>query len=346
MMEDPDLPRWRWDRVQDVPADTLKKILDDQDYIEGPEFITTDPSSNGLLIRRVGIDSVYLVWNGEKRWIRSGDALEWNGKDWWPDVIEVTAPIVSMFMFSQGCSLYAIGQDAPSGAKESIINAYHRNEDNTCSGYPGSYCSYLLFATSPVHDALPSGCSEITGKYQRFEYSDNTYGAINWTNEYGAFEFHGAIGNRYKDEGFSGSPLGFPTSDEYQWGSYRRSDFECGYIYWDPSTDSTYVTDVREIDEGEAPPSNFVLFQNYPNPFNPTTNIEFLLPKSGHVKIEIYNIRGQKVKTLVDQYLKAGRKLVDWDGKDDNGNDVSSGIYFYRLQARDFCQTKKMVLLR
>jgi len=92
--------------------------------------------------------------------------------------------------------------------------------------------------------------------------------------------------------------------------------------------------------------SSFALSQNYPNPFNPMTNIEFVLPKSGPVSIEIFNILGQKVRMLVDQHMKAGYKLVDWDGKDDNGNDVSSGIYFYRLQAGDFCQTKKMVLLR
>jgi uncharacterized delta-60 repeat protein len=93
-------------------------------------------------------------------------------------------------------------------------------------------------------------------------------------------------------------------------------------------------------------PSEFSLFQNYPNPFNPATNIEFQLSKSGQVKIEIFNILGQKVRTLVDQYLKAGYKLVDWDGKDNSGNDVSSGIYFFRLQAGEFAQTKKMVLLR
>ncbi|MFQ6003281.1 MAG: T9SS type A sorting domain-containing protein, partial [Candidatus Zixiibacteriota bacterium] len=110
--------------------------------------------------------------------------------------------------------------------------------------------------------------------------------------------------------------------------------------------ETPYVTDVREIDEGETSPSDFVLFQNYPNPFNPTTNIEFLLPRSDQVKIEIFNILGQKVRTLVDQHLKAGHKLVDWDGKDDSGEQVSSGIYFYSIKTDEFSQTRKMVLLR
>jgi hypothetical protein len=110
--------------------------------------------------------------------------------------------------------------------------------------------------------------------------------------------------------------------------------------------ETPYGTEVREIDEEKALPSDFALFQNYPNPFNPGTNIEFLLPKSGQVKIEIFNILGQKVRTLVDQHLKAGHKVVVWDGRDDWGKEVSSGIYFYQIKALEFSQTKKMVLLR
>jgi hypothetical protein len=90
----------------------------------------------------------------------------------------------------------------------------------------------------------------------------------------------------------------------------------------------------------------FQLYQNYPNPFNPTTNIEFLLSKSGQVRIEVFNILGQKVRTLVDEHLRAGYKVVDWDGRDDSGKEASSGIYFYRIKTSEFSQTQKMVLLR
>jgi hypothetical protein len=107
-----------------------------------------------------------------------------------------------------------------------------------------------------------------------------------------------------------------------------------------------YYTAVREIDDGETRPCDFVLFQNYPNPFNPATNIEFVLPKSGQVKIEIFNILGQKIRTLVDECLKPGHKLVDWDGKDDSGKEVSSGIYFYRIATDEFSEAKKMLLLK
>ena len=108
-------------------------------------------------------------------------------------------------------------------------------------------------------------------------------------------------------------------------------------------------TDVRWIDgstEEESKPTTFLLSQNYPNPFNPVTNFKFSLPKASHVQIEIFNILGQKVKTLVDENMKAGSFVVDWDGEDQRGVEVSSGIYFYRMIAGDFSSVKRMVLLK
>jgi hypothetical protein len=105
--------------------------------------------------------------------------------------------------------------------------------------------------------------------------------------------------------------------------------------------------DVKEIESAdESKPSEFSLSQNYPNPFNPVTNFRFTLAKASHVRIEIYNIVGQRVKTLVDEEMKPGVYLADWDSKDDKGNSVSSGIYFYRMTASDFSDMKKMVLVK
>jgi len=87
-------------------------------------------------------------------------------------------------------------------------------------------------------------------------------------------------------------------------------------------------------------PKTFSLFQNYPNPFNPITEIKYALPKDCYVRLEIYNILGQKVVSLVDGEQKAGYKMARWDA-----SSFSSGIYFYRLQAGDFVKTRKMVLL-
>jgi len=94
-------------------------------------------------------------------------------------------------------------------------------------------------------------------------------------------------------------------------------------------------------DEVNEFPTEFTLSQNYPNPFNPITDISYVLPKDCHVRLDIHNILGQKVTTLVDGKQKAGYKTVRWDA-----STLSSGIYFSRLQAGDFEQTRKMVLIR
>jgi hypothetical protein len=118
-------------------------------------------------------------------------------------------------------------------------------------------------------------------------------------------------------------------------------------LYLDKMAITTASTGVEEDQTNEAmEPKNFMLAQNYPNPFNPNTVIRYGLPNPGKVKLTIYNILGQKVITLVDQYQESGHQVVNWDGKDDQGNQLSSGIYFCRLQAGDFSETKKMVLLR
>ena len=93
-------------------------------------------------------------------------------------------------------------------------------------------------------------------------------------------------------------------------------------------------------------PTFFSLAQNYPNPFNPKTMIRFTLPKDSRVKLEVYNILGQKVKTLVDEKFAARVKEVEWDGKDSKGLEVASGIYFYKIIADSFSDVKKMVMLK
>jgi len=102
----------------------------------------------------------------------------------------------------------------------------------------------------------------------------------------------------------------------------------------------------KVIESPVAIPKEFALKQNYPNPFNPTTTIKFEMPKSSNVKLEIYNILGQKVKTLVNEDMKAGYHKVTWDGTNDYSVKVSSGMYIYIIKAGDFIARHKMVLLK
>lgn len=130
--------------------------------------------------------------------------------------------------------------------------------------------------------------------------------------------------------------------------------------FWPPTSAYEFSTDlgasfypvffkgaleVRDVNS-PATPKVFSLSQNYPNPFNPKTVIRFGLPKDSWVNLDIYNVLGQRVKTLVDERLSAGMKEVEWDGKDDKGFEVSSGIYFYKIKAGDFSDIKKMVMLK
>jgi hypothetical protein len=101
------------------------------------------------------------------------------------------------------------------------------------------------------------------------------------------------------------------------------------------------------INEGITPiPGKFELFQNYPNPFNQFTQIGFTLKNSAFVDLTIYDLLGRKVKTLVSENLPTGYKSVLWDGTDESGKEVVSGIYLYELKAGDLSMSKKLVLLK
>jgi len=88
-------------------------------------------------------------------------------------------------------------------------------------------------------------------------------------------------------------------------------------------------------------PNRFALFENYPNPFNPVTNIKFQLPRVSNVKVTVYDITGKEASVLVNEELNAGTYKADWDA-----TNFSSGIYFYRIEAGSFSDTKKMVVLK
>ncbi len=105
------------------------------------------------------------------------------------------------------------------------------------------------------------------------------------------------------------------------------------------------ITEVEQIDNPELP-SSFKLSQNYPNPFNPTTTIEFSLATRSHVALEIFNALGQRVRVLDNQMRTPGSYRVDWNGRDDNGNQVATGVYLYRLTTDAGVVTKKMLLMK
>ncbi len=95
-----------------------------------------------------------------------------------------------------------------------------------------------------------------------------------------------------------------------------------------------------------APPVPLELFQNHPNPFNPTTTIRFGLPKAAHATLEIYDVGGRLVRTLVDSALPAKLHAIEWNGRNNHGTEVASGIYLYKLRVENKTFVKKMMLLK
>jgi len=111
-----------------------------------------------------------------------------------------------------------------------------------------------------------------------------------------------------------------------------------------PLREEYTVTDINQ--EENNIPEIFSLNQNYPNPFNPTTTIQYDIPKATHVRIDIYNVLGQKIRTLVNENRVAGSYKVVWNGRNDSGQSAPSGVYFYVLSTPEFKQTRKMLLLK
>jgi hypothetical protein len=158
-------------------------------------------------------------------------------------------------------------------------------------------------------------------------------------------------------------PLGEPTID---WQQIDNDDLEAKGAFWNylfvrndhslgihnpkyvVSLLQRSITLVTGVEFEHTPdiPLEFALGQNYPNPFNPTTRISFSVPEQSIVLLEIFDIAGRKVTTLVNEGLNTGTYHVVWDGRNQSGLSVSSGIYLYRIQANNFVETKRMVFVK
>nr|MBN2278352.1 T9SS type A sorting domain-containing protein [candidate division Zixibacteria bacterium] len=119
---------------------------------------------------------------------------------------------------------------------------------------------------------------------------------------------------------------------------------------WSPLSniyEATTLTMSLDVDEdGDLIPTEFNLAQNYPNPFNPVTQIEYSVPSNSHVKISVYNTLGQLTRVLVDGVKSAGVYTVTWDGTNNAGHHVASGIYLYRIEAGPYNHTRKMAIIQ
>ncbi|HTY09679.1 MAG TPA: FlgD immunoglobulin-like domain containing protein, partial [Bacteroidota bacterium] len=119
-----------------------------------------------------------------------------------------------------------------------------------------------------------------------------------------------------------------------------------GTVYFDDLDIEKISTTTGVKTAGGNTPHVFDLSNNYPNPFNPSTKINYSIPKDGMVSLIVYNVLGQQVRTLISGPMTAGQYSITWDGRNNAGSTLSSGVYFYRLQANDMAIVKKMLLLK
>lgn len=162
--------------------------------------------------------------------------------------------------------------------------------------------------------------------------ASNIYGVKMKTQCIGAGGVIGSSSTSYKVSATVGqTAIGKSTGNEWVY-----------HGFWNPWVIATDVDEEAQV----ILPGDFGLSQNYPNPFNPQTVIEYALPRDSRVSIVVYNVLGQRVKVLKDEWEKAGYKSVSWDGTNQSGQEVGTGIYFYKIQADNFVKTKKMVLLK
>jgi hypothetical protein len=129
------------------------------------------------------------------------------------------------------------------------------------------------------------------------------------------------------------------------WGTqWADANFEKYYMYREVILSDQTSVGIEDT-KGEVVTS-YRLEQNYPNPFNPSTSIQYYIPSSSEVKIEVYNLLGSKITSLFEGKQSAGNHTVTWNGTDRYGNPVASGIYFYKLSTPNFSETKKMMLMK
>ncbi len=194
------------------------------------------------------------------------------------------------------------------------------------------HISIIEFTFIPQNDTIATGDS------------------VRWTNN-GSLDHSSTSNTLIWDSGIlvQGQSFGYPFN--LGPGSYPY------YCKVHPSMTGTIVilaSDVKDQTGNREAPSEFTLSQNYPNPFNLSTKINFTLAHSGLTSLNIYDLLGRKVRTLVSENLSSGYKTVTWDGRSDSGENTSSGVYFYRLKVTsplsngigDFSETKKLLLLK
>jgi hypothetical protein len=266
--------------------------------------------------------------NGDTAWVRRYDAPD---NDW---------DVASAIAVDDSGNVCVTGKSWGSGTREDYLTIKYRPNGDTAwvrryDGPANGEDHAHAIAVDDSGNVYVTGVSDGGGgndDYATIKYYSN--GDTAWVIRYNG---SGDGDDNAKAIAVDGSGNVYVTGGS--WGS--ETGYDCATIKYSQTSN-----EVRDETGDRERPSEFVLSQNYPNPFNPSTKIEFTLPKSGFVSLDIYDVLGRKVRTLVSEELSSGYKSVIWDGKNEDGEDVASGVYFFQLKVGDFSEPKKMLLLK
>jgi hypothetical protein len=202
-----------------------------------------------------------------------------------------------------------------------------------------------------VHGGVPDkfyafgGCPiinqfDVLGKTANGKYA-LSYPVYNSTNRYAAI-----ASSTLNPAGYNVNTMWFGFSAQYIRDDVLSAPIDRFEIAKNVFAWMQFVTNIGCCYTGTEIPSVNKLSQNFPNPFNPSTMIKFDLKEKGPVTLKVYNVAGQLVRTLVDDVRDAAAHSIVWDGRNNIGSKVASGIYFYKMETNGFSETRKMVLLR
>ena len=191
---------------------------------------------------------------------------------------------------------------------------------------------------------------DIYDRKQTYNEGDTVYAFNPYDRMYTHFIHHAYQEDGLYTDGGSGIPSDFFTWNVVWWDTQFNQGDELTFVYDNTiSYEDKFVFTPEVIlsnDDSKIIPESYNLSQNYPNPFNPITNIRYSLPKNTMISLVIYNILGQEVVRLLDKEMNKGSHLLQWDGKNSLGELVGTGLYYYKLETKDYVKTKKMLFLK
>jgi phosphodiesterase/alkaline phosphatase D-like protein len=246
---------------------------------------------------------------------------------------------------------------AVTGLSGNATYYWHVSASN--AGGTSAYSSTRSFATLTGPPMAPTLLSPLNAATNAFLNPSLTWNASSGATSYRVqLSTSSTFGTTVVNQGgLTGTTLnvsGLSTYTNYYWhvsatNAGGTSSYSATWMFKTGRTIGAVAADDGSEDNStdeSALPFEFSLSQNYPNPFNPSTTISFALPEASEVAIEVFNIMGQKVATLVQGRLEAGNHQIQWNGQVEGGGPAATGVYFCRMQAGDFVESRKMLLMK